>query len=190
MTLIVGLGHQSGVGKDTSAAIIRDQLQARVPKLRVALVSFFETPKDFAADIFGMYGLKSRQYYEIDRRERHKKLPVLDKTPNELWIEIGRSLCNVYKNVLIDSAIRRIAPCEIGIIRDVRLMNEVEAIAGLDGLLVKVENPRSRPLDTLEDHYLDSFTGWHSTIVNDGDMDCLRSRCEPITDMIINSIRC
>ncbi len=190
MTLIVGLGHQSGVGKNTVAHIISQQMPILAGKVRLAQAAFAAGVKKTAHQLFSPYGLRDGHHYELHREDRLVPLPVINKTPIELWVGVGDSMRTLAKNVWIEQAFREVEPCHIGLITDLRYRNEADAIRARCGIVVKVENPRVTPLNTPADHDMDEFNDWDFTVVNDGTIEQLRFKVSALTELILDAVTC
>jgi hypothetical protein len=167
--MIVGLGHQSDVGKDTAARELKLRLGAHV-------LRFSGGVKSVSYDLFSHLGLRRGHEYELEggRELRKKKLPVIDKTPEEIWIEIGTKMREIYEPVWSDRGMREAteyldwAPgSKVVAFPDVRSLIEADAIKRAGGVLIKITRPGNRVLglDTL---IPDDWSGWDAVIENTG----------------------
>lgn len=159
MPFIVGFAGHSGVGKNTCA-----ELFEVVCPLRVQSVSFATELKNVSHMLYSHLGLETAEYYEKNRDLRHIRLPEIDKTPVQIWAEVGHKMRDVYRNTWVDKAMQTISQmnCDVACITDVRYPSEIEAIYASGGVVVKVHNKRTKPLNTEGDHALDKWTGLYS----------------------------
>lgn len=187
MTLIVAFGHQSGVGKNTCANIISEQLNA-LGRVRVAQAAFADGVKETAYNLFRHYGMKTAEYYERNRAARDVPLDAIQMTPIQLWVGVGDRMRDVYRNVWIDCAIEKVKPCAVGLITDLRYRNEAESVQREYGVLVKVVDERVRPRQTAADHDMDEWQSWDWTITNNGTLYDLRRECAVLTNHLVERL--
>jgi len=178
MSLIIGFGHQTGVGKDEAAKILVERFKNDLHMLRW---KFASSIKDFSYRLFGRYGLMPGDCYEGSPEARTKRkvpLPVIEKTPEEIWIHVGTAMREIYEPIWADEAMEKVRHSDrrVYLFTDVRSMPEARAIREAGGYLVKVTKPGNRvlKLDTL---IPDDFE-WDATIRNDGSLEYLAKLAE------------
>ena len=165
---IIGLGHYSRVGKDTTADALVSALCNRwIPSKKR---SFATSLKDVAHQLYGHLGLQRGWFYDQEHNAhlRDVKLPKVQKTPVQIWVELGMAGRNIYGNTWIDLTLRD--DCEVLVIPDVRFQNEVDAIKALGGKVVKVVRPGITPRDTVADKALADFVDWDDTVGESGEI--------------------
>ena len=163
---IIGFGHKSSVGKDTSANFLDQAL--RELGFSVKRIGFANKLKDVAYDLFKWTGINRPIHYENHREDRDKIIPELNCTIVDLWVDVGESMRNVYGPIWVKNALNQ-DDIDFLIITDVRHPNEVEAIKELGGNIYRIVNPRvPRREGKSIDDYLEDYTGWKYDILNDG----------------------
>jgi len=171
MTKIVGFGHYSRTGKDTTADALISALRSRgiVAQKR----SFASPLKAVAQTLYGHLGLESEAFYNKKENEhlRGVKLPKINKTPVEIWVDLGTKAVReqVYDNTWIDlGLIVNETGVDVIIFPDVRFENEIVALREENAYLVKVVRPGVSPKDTVADQALVGYEGWDEIIGESG----------------------
>jgi len=170
MKLLMAFGQSTSVGKDVACLAISERLGA-------VRLKFSDEIKDVAYQLFGKYGLKRGPYYEEPGRRplRQDPLPRVGKSPEDLWIEVGNHMREIYAPVWADQGMSRVMDDgRLYLFSDVRSSWEAQAVLEAGGLLVKIERPGQRVLkaDTL---IPDDWPGWHVKLVNDGTQEKLET---------------
>ena len=180
--MIIGIGHRKGMGKDTFAQMLLDELNGNLgDDVFYYKESFADGVKSWAHDMFYIYGLKSGSYYEQHRDEKEAIIQELGKSPRDIHRMVGmlgRSVCPDY---WIDHVIRN--GDRNLIIPDLRYPNEMERIKALGGVTIEIINPRveithDESDDALEGHMFDYL------LVNEGTLDELRAKAKDVAVMI------
>lgn len=176
MPLIVGFRGHSGVGKDTSVRLLR---QVLLGKAKVESLAIAGKVKTIAYSLYAHLGHEHPSHYDTFREDRYVKLPLIDKTPVEIWCTLGTDAIrnHVYQNTWIDLAILHAeeSDAELFCLTDVRYPSEIEAIRRAGGVIVNVMNPRAKPLNSDADHALDN---WHGTYEYDLSNDSTETELE------------
>ena len=170
MSLIIGIGHQRGVGKDVAARVMKDRLEngpySEVPS--VVHTGFARPLYDVCVKLYGWAGLKEASYYDVHRDEKEQILPALGKSPRDILIAMGMKAREIHESTWLD--LTMLTEADIVIISDVRFPNEADAIHAAGGYLLKITRPGlpeiSDPNDP--DNKLASFSFWDYHINNDG----------------------
>jgi hypothetical protein len=179
---IIGIGHRKGVGKDTFAGYLAEDL-ARKGYLP-CVCSFADPLKSYAKSLFKSYGLKDGNYYDTHRDEKEANLPCLDKSPRDIYIELGLSMRRLDENFWIRKALVERPHVDYLIVPDVRFPNEANVIRDSGGHLVKVINPDVPDTDDEADCALKDYRDWKTTIVNDGNLDDLDELAQCVANMV------
>ncbi|KKM89460.1 hypothetical protein LCGC14_1248440 [marine sediment metagenome] len=185
---IVGIGYKKGSGKDQFASFMHTFIRCTQPGLQVKRVSFADKLKDLSHQLYGWAGLYPGVYYETRRDKKEMSLPLIGKSPRQLWIEVGNKLREVYQGTWIDFALRGVS-ADIIIIPDVRFKNEAWAIRDQGGVLVRIDRPGiPRGTDPAEVE-LDSYNTWDLIVDNAGDLTGLNYTAERLSRELINDIK-
>jgi hypothetical protein len=168
MTVVIGLGSYSRVGKDTFGNALVDALRERCPGIRVGKKSFATKLKDVTSQLYGWAGLRDEDYYNdpAHEHERTVVLPALDMTPVDVWVKFGTVAVRekVYDPTWVDYVLETDTGLDVMIIPDVRFLNETEALRAKDAHLIKVVRPGYGPRMTVADLALIHYTGWDNVI--------------------------
>lgn len=173
--LVIGFGHQTGVGKDAACAAVAKKLRGstfpRGRPLRVVVRKFASGIKDTSYDLFGPYGLKPGAWYEEEGRRELRKvaLPKVGKTPEEIWIHVGTAMREIYEPVWADKGVQNLPDVDLVLFSDVRSLMETAAIQGAGGKLVKVTRPGNRVLAL--DRLIPDDWDWDAVLENTGSLD-------------------
>jgi hypothetical protein len=176
--MIIGIGHRKGMGKDTFANMLLDELNGNLgDDIFYYKGSFADGVKSWAHDMFYQYGLKSGAYYEVHRDEKEDWMPTLLKSPREIYLLMGQFGRSVREDYWIEQVIRH--DSQNLIIPDLRYPNEMKRIKALGGLTIKVINPRVEITHDEADDALEGYDFDH-IIYNNGTLDDLRAKAKKI----------
>lgn len=185
---IVGVGYKKGSGKDQFVTFVHTFIRCTKPGIHIKRVSFADKLKDVAHQLYHWAGLKSSTYYEAYRDRKEISLPLIGKSPRQIWIEVGNKLREVYPGTWIDFALRGVA-ADIILIPDVRFQNEAKAIRNQGGVLVKIDRPNIPQGTDPAEIELDDWNDWDLIINNDGSLTDLNSTAESLSRVLINDIK-
>lgn len=167
-SIIIGLGHRSGVGKDTAAGALAEAYDARIVSFGDAiynvvsdLVPFLDAPLREAIEQYGVMHAK-RAYRSVVDLLVAVAATMRTRLGPDVWLE------PVISRIVLEGGNY--------IISDVRYLNEALAIRNLGGLLVRIDRPDAPVLHTMADDALEEFTLWDAVVVNDGSIADLRRR--------------
>lgn len=180
---IFGFGHRSRVGKNTASIFLSSYIRQSTRGKNVVVSSFGAKVKSVTHDLYSWAGLESGEFYEIPENEhlRDVKLPYIDKTPVQIWIEFGTTVGRAcYYGTWLQYPLQQ--KFDYLIISDVRFHNEVEAIQKTGGKVFKIKNPSAPIRDSVADNMLEGFTGWDGTLVNSGDF-------KSFNDLIVDTFK-
>ena len=154
--MIIGLGHRRGVGKSTIAR--------EMAKLdpRVVLCSFAAPLKAVCCEMFGWAGLQNAEFYESHPEMKDILLPDLDidKTPREIWIEVGMAGRKVHPDCWVRAAFRGTnSALMIYVFTDLRFPNEACAIHDRGGEVHNIARVIEKFNDPA-DSALAKYNGW------------------------------
>jgi hypothetical protein len=184
MTYIVGLGHQSRVGKDTCGNYLGKYLKSSGFTCKVT--SFAILLKQVTYILYGNEGIKYHDHYDRYPEERTKVIPSLGMSVVDLWIKVGQAIRTVHPDTWLNAVIKD-TEAQVLIIRDVRFPNEAEAIRAKGGLLVKITRPgqvvRGSDAKIAEDY------PWDIVINNDGELNEYLIQCAELGKKIKETLR-
>ncbi|MEE9548750.1 MAG: hypothetical protein V3V68_05285 [Nitrosomonadaceae bacterium] len=184
---IVGIGYKKGSGKDQFASFMHTFIRCTQPNLSVKRVSFADKLKDVSHQLYHWVGLERGMYYENHRDKKEISLPLIGKSPRQIWIEVGNKLREVYSETWIDFALRSMV-ADIILIPDVRFCNEARAIKNQGGVLVRIDRPGvPRGTDPAEVD-LDAWDNWNWIINNYSDLSALNFMAESLSRELLNDI--
>lgn len=170
---VIGLGHQSRVGKNEAANAIYLGLAAH--GVAVDVTSFAALLKDQAHQLWGHFGLEGGDFYEGLEGQDLRDVPLfgIGKSPVQLWIDYGNAVRGVHGETWLDACLASRRPGRLLVISDVRFDNEGDAIQALGGLCVKIE--RSGCPVKGSDRMIRPDFPWDAVIQNDGALAELRA---------------
>ena len=181
--IIIGLGYEKGVGKDTVAQMIMSHFTAaHIPALRRA---FADALKEECAQMVA-------EYFNLDASivlaEMHSDDPGVKQRwrllmqwwgsegwrheDRDHWIKVLRLWIEVK-----ETANKALADKTFLFIPDVRFQNEAEFIKRNGGLLIRVERPGCGGQDShASENDLVNYTGWDARISNDDSWSVLERK--------------
>lgn len=191
--IIIGIGHRSGVGKDTLAKFLDGQLRVNSPGKIIRKQSFAWKLKEVAYDLYGWAGVQPPIHYENCREDRDLPLSALGGiTVVDLWVKLGTDGIrdNVYERTWIDYLLKGNKDhIDVLIIPDVRFPDEAESIQELGGKLIRVDNPNvPHRKGKSVDHKLAGWGNWYDVFVNCGDLRDLMNYAEQVSKNIIQEM--
>lgn len=174
---IIGLGNRKGVGKDTFAGYLAEDIIINHSSVKV--MSFASRLKELSRLLFSQYGLQGEVFYENDRVAKETPLKVINKSPRDIYIEFGQFMRSYDSDYWVNSVLNNLPDVDYVIITDVRFPNEVQRIKALQGHLVNVTRPDVPPTEDSADSALDALGDWwHSRIINDGSLGDLKENAQ------------
>ncbi len=182
---IIAFGHRKSVGKSTASKLLDTHIRVTYPKLKVKHSSFAGKLKDVAFQMFGWAGLMRDVYYETHYEEKEVVLPLIGKSPRDIWIEVGNKMREISPDVWLKNAIA-CPKCDIIIISDLRFTNEAFYIKNAGGLVVKVKRPGLRLGSDQAEVDLLSYTQWDAIIENDGTLDEFNTKIISYFEEVLN----
>ncbi len=187
--LVVGFGHRKRTGKDTASNMLLTHLAALAPDVTVEKVSFAKKLKAVSYDMFGWAGLQPGDFYELDENAhlREVVLPLVGKTPRQIWIEVGNKMREVYADIWVRNAL--LGPkAQIIVLSDLRYHNEAGIIEELGGFRYKLNRPGVPISNDVADVNLDNYTNWSEVIQNDGELAELSDKVLVIARTVLDEL--
>ena len=180
--MIIGIGHRKGMGKDTFAQMLQEELNGNLGDDTFYYIeSFADRVKDHAYYMFSDYGLRWGGYYEAHRDEKEEMSPTLLKSPREIYLMMGQFGRSVREDYWIEQVIRN--DSQNLIIPDLRYPNEHKRIMALGGMTIRVHNQRVEVThDEADDALEGCFFNYH--IFNDGSLDDMKLKAKKMAVII------
>ncbi len=183
---IIAFGHQKSVGKSTAAKFLDTYIRTSYPKLKVKHSSFAGKLKDVAFQLFRWSGLERGVYYETHYQEKEIVLPIIGKSPRQVWIEVGNKMRDISPDVWLKSAIN-CPKCDLIIISDLRFTNEANYIKDNNGIVVKIHRPGILTGTDQAEIDLLAYTRWDALINNDGTLDEFNTKIITYFEEVLNA---
>lgn len=179
---ILAFGHRSSVGKDTCAKLVQKILRMEMSyKGHIHIVGFADPLKEKCYTDFKEYGHEHPEVYEEDRSKRDVILRNINISVVQLWITIGNFYRAFYPDYWVDALFNKYKNYKgVLLIKDLRYLNEVEAIKKRHGTIIKVNNSKAKRIVSVADDALESFEQWDYTINNETDIKSLMDILRPI----------
>lgn len=172
--MIIGLGHRRGVGKNTVANMLQQYFTNGGYSVRLA--SYADVLKAQCHELYSWAGLKEASYYEINYNDKNVKLPDIGKTPREIWIEYGTTVCRaIYKDTWVKKAHEQQKMCDILIMTDARFPNELSVIKNTGGKVIRVLNSRIPETDDVADTAAKNYIHWDFNVHNNSTVQDLET---------------
>ena len=200
--LIVGLGHRKRVGKDTFGQLLRTSLERC--GYRVFRISFAYYMKETAWKLLSHIGLGDSNYYEENPVYKEIPLPLVGKTPRQIWIEYGNAMRVIYPNIWVDrvrsfidniDAFPSFGSFILGrkpvafVITDVRFPNEADAIRQWGGSLAVVRRRAAPVANDPAETSLEWYDGWEWIVDNNGTLEHLADQAATYANFLMTSKR-
>ena len=185
--MIIGIAGKKGVGKDTVAGIIKDELDCGCE-----IMSFSSHLKDGCKAIFGFTEeqVNGAEKEVVDTYWGETPRKVLQFVGTELFREKMQEILKkaVKGNFWIDVLKRKIKESKkkTVVISDVRFQNEADFIINeMDGLLIHIKRPKI-DIDTkhTSETSVDKLEGLMYNITNDGSIEDLRKKISTIFQLL------
>lgn len=175
--MIIGLSGFARSGKDTVASFMVDHSRrAFADKLREAI---------WRLDPIIFDDKRTREVVEEYGWEQAKVLfPELRRLLQVFGTEVGRYM--IHPDIWVKLATDGLEPTDNVVFTDVRFPNEALAIKALGGQVWRVNRPG---IEALNDHASEtSMTSWNfdEVIVNDGDLETLRTKVKDLLSPILS----
>jgi hypothetical protein len=165
---ILAFGHQKRVGKDTASSFVSTHLRVEKGVRRVTKAGLADKLKDVCHQLYSWAGLKDKEFYESNPAAKEVPLPLIGKSPREIWIAFGNEVKDsVFHDTWLEYLLRN-TKADWLIVSDMRFPNEADRIRQLGGLVIKIVRPSiPHTSDAADDPLLD-YQHWDHIITNDG----------------------
>lgn len=180
--LLLGLGCNKQVGKDTAAEYLEKKFSGRVRR-----VSFADKLKQVAIDLFA---LSNAQCYG-SQEDKEAIDPRYGISSRDILKGIGNKMREIYSPIWIDTVFNSTIPVfekqgyDVFIFSDVRFPNEANKIKDRGGYLVKVFRNTNLPVDTdISETALNDYVGWDFQIENNGSLDEYFQKIDRVLEVI------
>lgn len=181
---IIAMAYKKGVGKDTLGKFLMTNLRCKAPGVMVKHVAFAAKLKDVCHQLYGWAGLERGVYYETHRNKKEEVLPLIGKSPREIWIGVGNKMREFYSNTWLDYALKGVT-AEIIIITDCGFFNEAVAVREAGGVLCKINRDGLAQGTDGRETELDKWTDWDYVVNNDSSFEYLNSIAEKLADRLL-----
>lgn len=166
---IFGFGYKSRVGKDTAANFLVGLIRQITRNKLVIKTGFGAKLKAVCHDLYKHLGLQDADYYDTNEHVKNTKLPIINLSPVEIWIQFGTLVGReVYPFTWVEYPFQN--TCDYLIIQDVRFENEANEILKRGGHIFKVVNPHVPETGSIADNQLNYYKGWSDILINDKDL--------------------
>lgn len=184
--MIVALGHESYVGKDTFAMFIIDYLRTKFRQLRINNSGFADLGYQLCTNVYGWAGFQNKVFYTIHPEQKEVILPKIGKTPRDLLIGVLEKLREFDDNVWLNARLNTShLDYHLDIITDLRKVAEFIRCMNLDIMTVYIHRPgyeSNRISDVDLRPYRDKFK---VKIDNNGDLKDFRLKAIEFADKYI-----
>ena len=137
---IFSIGYKKRTGKDQFCQFLATQIRRVKKDSVVRICGFADELKNTCQRLYGWAGLKSIQFYEDQPEKKEVILPVLGKTPRQIWIEFG-SWCRQYDADIWKNALLKNASCDYLLIKDMGFNVEFDDVKDQGGYCFKMVRP-------------------------------------------------
>ncbi len=178
---LVGFGHRAQVGKDTAARGLGGDwiLMSFADRVRWILERIDPVIHYGPLGATRLTQLLAGRSWETVKQENHEVRRLLQELGMGARTYLRDS---VWRDAVMAKALEQVRSGYDVAITDVRFMNEVEAIRGNGGLLIRIDRADVPRLDHLSESALDNFAGWDAVITNDGTPDDLVDAVRVVVD--------
>lgn len=167
---IIGVGHRKLSGKDTFAKdvieILKTEIQTK--NLKIGRIGFADKLYDFCYSVYKWAGFKDRIHYINFPHDKGRILPLLNKTPRQILIEIGNHMRTYDESIWLNAALKT-KDFDVLIVTDVRYPNEAQSILDNNGTLIKIDRTvEGVDYTDVADMGLANWETWTHVINNNG----------------------
>lgn len=185
--MILAIGHESGVGKDTFTMFLIDYMRTKNMKgLKILREGFADRLYDLCHSFYGWAGFKSRQHYVMFPKDKEVVLALIGRTPRQLLIDVSNKL-NEFDPDMFMNAVTKNKDFHLKVIPDLRRPWEFDAVEKVGGYRLRIkkkgyESTTEMDVDLGREPYLDR---WNLTIYNDGDLACLQKKAVEFAEEVV-----
>lgn len=189
---IIAFGHRQRTGKDTAAKFMITHLRSCGFKGKCHSMGIFDPVRDIATGLFRWAGLEDAVYYENHPEAKDRPLSIVNKTPRQIYLELGYSLMQISERTIPELALQG-QDCDILLWTGLRRKIEIEYVRKYKGVLIEMKRDVPKLENTLRGHpaysldsELDDFHDWDYVIDNNGTLRHLNLQITEVTDQILN----
>lgn len=172
--LVIAFGHRKRTGKGTLGQYLATELKLKYPGKRIVQIGFADKVKDVSHQIYGWAGVMPGSYYDTPANEHLREviLPLIGKSPRDVWIAVGNGLRASLGNeaLWLDYAFNH-HKCDVMIFTDLRFPTEAEGVLEHGGWLYRVDRASAPIVTDGADDILKSYDGWTGTFANNGTLN-------------------
>jgi hypothetical protein len=184
--IIVALGHETGVGKDTAGKFLQSALKLGTRGLSIRTDSTARPVKDLASIMYGGFGVKSADYYDDFPVEKDKIHPIIDKSTRDCWNSLTEFGNTEHPELWTNLLLYKHQKTDILILRDLRYTEHINIFKRHSKFFaIKIVRKTDRPLNR-HDRFLENYNGWYKIIDNNGPMKLLNKAMENLAKEIVN----
>lgn len=185
MPIIIGVGHQKNVGKDTFVGYCVDVLREKTRRVNIVRRGFADKLYEFCYSVYRWAGFQPKLYYEQDPSRKNDFLPALNCTARELLIKVSQHIKKLDDEIWLNANLKN-SDYDILFCTDLRFPIEFTKVEELEGILVRITKA-DLPIPTDEaDTALNGWEDrWHLTITNDDTRNKLYSEAAKFTEKYI-----
>jgi hypothetical protein len=177
--IIIGISGKAGHGKDTVAEFIRERYLAKFLDREIKIIGFADKLKEVISTLTGV-NIQTLH----DPAGKKLKCDILSSkndpvTYRESMLRIGKAIRETFhKDIWIKLALDdpNMLYKKLIIVKDVRFLNEAEAIKDRGGILIRVTRPGVETGNDPSETQLDDYKGFDNDITNDSSLEELRRR--------------
>lgn len=183
--MILAIGHEAGVGKDTFAMFLIDYLRSKNMRGLVLQREGFVTKLYQVCHLFyGWAGFQTREYYDQHPDEKQKVLPLIGKAVFQILEDMSDKLTEYDKQIFYNALIKTKGH-HLKIIPDIRRPLEFDQ-AKRDGVfLMRIKKTGYVSPRKFCQYLLPYADQWDLTITNDGTLGELREKAIAFADEVV-----
>lgn len=182
---ILGFGHRKRVGKDTAVTMALSYLRQNHPKISSTRLSFGDQVKIVSKTMYSWAGLKDGVYYENNPELKEHRLEKINKSPRDIWIEVGNMARSIDPCTWTEMACSG-CKADIALSPDLRDPSEVKLIERVGGFAIRIDRADAPiGVDPVDSALID-YTGWHRIVKNDATLRDLNLEVVNITKEFLN----
>lgn len=196
--LIIGFGHESGVGKDTLGSYVETELRVALKAKKIVRASLADPIKRLSQTL---HATRDKIHYDNHREDRSEVLPGYGCTPVQSWVGLGQGINRIWPAIWAQMLLQENRDADVLIVCDIRRRTEIDVFRGnpvmvFDGAeyakVAALPSPELSVEDTIRfdfeiksrlykvtkegvlrvagiDHHLELFHEWDGVVSNDGD---------------------
>lgn len=185
--VLIGLCGYAGVGKDTAARVLLDELSFQriafanpIKKALLALDPLLPSPQE------GQY-MRLSEFCESHPWSEVKEYPEVRRLMQILGTEVGRNLFD--PDLWVKLAKRQLeSTLSVGdvVVTDVRFPNEARLVRGYGGVLVRIERPGFGPVNEHVSDRASERWAYDHRIDNDSDVKALQAKLRQLVSQLMS----